>query len=346
MSTPLLSVVIPTYNRKDLLKECLDSLLDQTYPKEDYEIVVVDDGSTDGTEDMLRQMSGEHGNLRYFRQENGGMFPAWNKAASLAKGDILVMTDSDCVAPDDFIESAAKCFRRNPDVAACTGISVPISKNNMFSPLSRYLKRALEAHKRSERVFFGLDPCARLHSDCAAIKKDAFIAVGCFDSKFNKAVSGGDLDVGYKLLKIGRGICIGGGMLIYHRQRESLGCILKRDFVFGMSDVENFRDHFRGWAGIRLHENRYINLTGCPVTLVLNMNMLKIFIFLLVLTAFLPVPGIILSALYLMWRYLNTWRSGGNVRSFIIFIAYRLLTDTPRLAGWIAGSIRYGVIYL
>ncbi|MFA5334722.1 MAG: glycosyltransferase family 2 protein, partial [Candidatus Omnitrophota bacterium] len=72
MSRLFLSVVIPTYNRKDLLKECLESLFDQTYPTEDYEIVVVDDGSTDGTEDLLRDMAAGHGNLRYFRQENGG----------------------------------------------------------------------------------------------------------------------------------------------------------------------------------------------------------------------------------------------------------------------------------
>jgi len=119
MGDPIISIVIPAYNRKDLLKECLDSLLDQTYPKEDYEIVVVDDGSTDGTEDMLRQMSGEHGNLRYFRQENGGMFPAWNKAASLAKGDILVMTDSDCVAGKNLLETIVKCFKSHPDISAC-----------------------------------------------------------------------------------------------------------------------------------------------------------------------------------------------------------------------------------
>jgi glycosyltransferase involved in cell wall biosynthesis len=67
-----ISIVIPTYNRKSKLKACLDSLFAQTCAQDSFEIIVVDDGSTDGTEAMLSRLSGENRNLRYFIQGRKG----------------------------------------------------------------------------------------------------------------------------------------------------------------------------------------------------------------------------------------------------------------------------------
>jgi len=58
---PFVSVIIPTYNRREILKKCLSALLAQTYPHDRYEIIVIDDGSTDGTREMIEQLVEEHG---------------------------------------------------------------------------------------------------------------------------------------------------------------------------------------------------------------------------------------------------------------------------------------------
>ncbi len=87
---PEVSVCIPTYNRKEYLKETLDSILAQTYT--DYEIVIVDDGSTDGTAEMLTEM-GFSGT--YYRQENAGESAARNKLIELAQGEFITFIDSD-----------------------------------------------------------------------------------------------------------------------------------------------------------------------------------------------------------------------------------------------------------
>jgi glycosyltransferase involved in cell wall biosynthesis len=77
---PRVSVIIPTYNRKDYVREAIDSVLAQTYT--DYEIIVVDDGSSDGTEAVLRERYGDR--IRYLWQENQGESVARNRGIELA----------------------------------------------------------------------------------------------------------------------------------------------------------------------------------------------------------------------------------------------------------------------
>ncbi len=96
---PTVSICIPTYNRKDYLKETLDSVLAQTY--KDYEIVVVDDGSTDGTKDMIDKLGVP---VRYYRQENSGDAAARNRLIELAQGKYLSFIDSDDLLLPDAIE--------------------------------------------------------------------------------------------------------------------------------------------------------------------------------------------------------------------------------------------------
>jgi len=86
---PKVSICVPTYNRKDYLRETLDSIFAQTY--KDYEVVVVDDGSTDGTEEMLKQESYP---IRYYWQKNCGDAAARNKMVKLAQGDDLLVHDA------------------------------------------------------------------------------------------------------------------------------------------------------------------------------------------------------------------------------------------------------------
>lgn len=87
---PLISIGVSAYNRKDYLKLCLDSLLAQTYPN--FEIIVIDDGSTDGTSEMMAEC---YPDIRYVMQENGGDGSAKNHAARIANGEYIVFNDSD-----------------------------------------------------------------------------------------------------------------------------------------------------------------------------------------------------------------------------------------------------------
>ena len=97
------SVVVVSYNRKRFLKKCLECLLWQDYPEDNYEIIVVDDGSTDGTDKMFEMMDYPQ-RVRYFcSPERLGQSKARNRGIFEAKGEVIIFTDSDAFAPPWFI---------------------------------------------------------------------------------------------------------------------------------------------------------------------------------------------------------------------------------------------------
>jgi len=100
---PLVSVCIPTYNRKDYLKETLDSVFAQTY--KDYEVVVVDDGSTDGTQEMIKNSN--YG-VRYCRAKHIGQQAVRNKLIELAESKYITFLDSDDLLFPDTLERLMK----------------------------------------------------------------------------------------------------------------------------------------------------------------------------------------------------------------------------------------------
>jgi glycosyltransferase involved in cell wall biosynthesis len=101
----LLTVVVPTYNRSHILSECLQSLLDQTLPYNEFEIIVSDDGSTDNTEDMVRCLSdGKFPHLHYLWQQNAGANRARNRAINKARGRIVLLINDDSIAAPRMLE--------------------------------------------------------------------------------------------------------------------------------------------------------------------------------------------------------------------------------------------------
>jgi glycosyltransferase involved in cell wall biosynthesis len=111
---PKVSVCIPTYNRKDYLKEALKSVFAQTY--KDYEVVIVDDGSTDGTEDMLKDSGYD---VRYYWAEHIGQAAARNKLIELARGEYITFLDSDDLLFPDAVQKLMDVIDSyGPDVFA------------------------------------------------------------------------------------------------------------------------------------------------------------------------------------------------------------------------------------
>src|ERR1700684_1962393 len=89
---PLVSVLIDTYNHERFIEQAILSVLDQDFPAPDMEILVVDDGSTDGTPEIIRKFAPR---VRYQRKSNGGQASAFNAGIPETKGDIVAMLDGD-----------------------------------------------------------------------------------------------------------------------------------------------------------------------------------------------------------------------------------------------------------
>ncbi|HKA33034.1 MAG TPA: glycosyltransferase family A protein [Candidatus Binatia bacterium] len=111
MTTPFIDVVLPTRNRANLLRRALESLLEQQYPVERFAIIIVDDGSTDETWNLL-QNAGD-ARVRPLRIEHRGPYTARNEGWRAGSGDIVAFIDDDCVANPNWLSAIAQGFARS-----------------------------------------------------------------------------------------------------------------------------------------------------------------------------------------------------------------------------------------
>ena len=99
-----LSFIIPVYNAETYIAECLDSLLCQDLPSQDYEIICVNDGSKDGSLSILKDYAGRHSNIAVIDKENGGVTTARNAGLEAAQGDFIWLPES-----NPSVESVFSC---------------------------------------------------------------------------------------------------------------------------------------------------------------------------------------------------------------------------------------------
>jgi glycosyltransferase involved in cell wall biosynthesis len=113
MGNPKVSVVVITYNRKKILEKCLSALFEQTCPKHSYEIIVVDDGSTDGTGHSVKIIqSSSPVALRYYRQDNSGVAVARNHGIMQSNGEICLLIGDDIIATPTLIQQHIKWHKK------------------------------------------------------------------------------------------------------------------------------------------------------------------------------------------------------------------------------------------
>ncbi len=189
---PTVSVVIPTYNRAHLLGRAIQSVLDQTY--RDFELIVVDDGSTDNTEEVVEGLSDER--VKYIRHEkNKGGAAARNTGIKAAKGQYIAFQDSDDEWLPEKLEKQMKVFETAPtEVGVVYTDMQRINKNGKpeywHSP--RVTNGSLINPKTSDYQVMGLGIQSTL------IRKDCFDKVGLFDEKFPRFI---DLELFIRLSK-------------------------------------------------------------------------------------------------------------------------------------------------
>ncbi len=201
-----ISVIIPTYKRIDKLRDCLDSLLKQTFPQDDYEILVVEDGSQSGAKDLVKSLQEKFPNLKYFWRENAGPAAARNVAIKVAQGEVCAFTDDDCLVPSDWLEKLWDGFQRHPEVAGVGGRMEPSEEmvnKNPFARFELYLTRVVfNLPPEREEFVSGKDsPIGATNN--IAYKTAALRAVGGFDEKFKPHIPGEERDLKERLCNAG-----------------------------------------------------------------------------------------------------------------------------------------------
>lgn len=106
----LVSVIIPAYNCKDTIEKCILSVLSQTYS--DYEVIVIDDGSTDGTYNVLKRLLNTDSRMRVISQKNAGVSNTRNKGITLANGEFVAFIDSDDYIEENYLQELIEIYEQ------------------------------------------------------------------------------------------------------------------------------------------------------------------------------------------------------------------------------------------
>ncbi|MBI5566774.1 MAG: glycosyltransferase family 2 protein [Chloroflexi bacterium] len=184
------SVVIPTYNRQTTLRQTLTALIAQDYP--DYEIIVVDDGSTDGTAEMI---DADFPAVRYVRQANRGPAVARNRGLAAATGDVVAFTDDDCLAPADWLARLAEGYRQYPEAVGGGGsLMAPpeLLVTNIFARYELYNGRVI--YHSGDQPYLGGFECPAGGTANMSYRRSVLLEVNGFDEGFPVA-AGEDADL-------------------------------------------------------------------------------------------------------------------------------------------------------
>lgn len=189
-----LSVVIPTYNRLPILQKCLQALEDQELaaPITGYEVVLVDDGSTDDTVAWLHEHGPELPHLRLIQQEHGGPAEGRNRGVTQARGDVIVFIDSDLVVTPSFLRCHAHALERRwrqRGHRRCFTYGAVINTARFDDPTG-------EPHKLQDLSF------AYFATGNVAIDRQLLEQAGLFDTRF-RLYGWEDLELGERLRQLG-----------------------------------------------------------------------------------------------------------------------------------------------
>ena len=198
------SIIIPTYNRRDILVKCLASLFDQTYPSDSYEVILVDDGSTDATDEMVRSLRPTC-RFVYLKQENKRQAAATrNVGIKNAIGEIVIFIDSDIISTRELVADHAEYHRRKENLI----LQGPVIHTADFeNPLSQ--KPRL---RDISRAFF----C----TSNVSVRRKYLLEVGLFDESFKES-GWEDHELGYRLRKLGLAVKrVSKRCIVYHYKEE------------------------------------------------------------------------------------------------------------------------------
>ncbi len=218
-----------SYNGERTLKTCLDSLERLNYP--DYEVILVDDGSTDST----RQIALAHPNFRYFRHEkNLGLSVARNTGIAAAAGDIIAFTDADCRADEDWLYYLVGSLLES-DFAGMGG-------PNLLPPEDSLVAAAVMASPGGPAHVMLTDRQAEHIPGCnMAFHKQALEQIGGFDPIFHQA--GDDVDLCWRLQQAGLKIGFSPSAFVWHYRRPAIGAYLKQQRGYGDAEALLVRKH-------------------------------------------------------------------------------------------------------
>jgi GT2 family glycosyltransferase len=218
---PRVSVVICTYNGSATIRDCLDGLAKLEYP--DFEVIVIDDGSTDGTGDLARAYD-----VRLVRTENRGLSAARNLGMELATGEILAYTDDDAYPDPHWLHYLVQAFR--------SGEYMAVGGPNLPPPGDGLIAEAVANSPGGPTHVLLSDREAEHIPGCnMAFRTDALRELGGFDPQFRTA--GDDVDVCWRIQQAGWKVGFHPSALVWHHRRKTVRTYWKQQTGYGKAEA-------------------------------------------------------------------------------------------------------------
>jgi len=221
LSWPLISVIVCTYNGSKTIRDCLEGLLALEYPN--YEVIIVDDGSTDGTREIVKQYG-----FRVISTANRGLSSARNTGLEAASGEIVAYLDDDAFPDPHWLTFLASSFMNTRHV----GFGGPNIPPLGDGPIAECVAAApggpihvLVSDQEAEHI-----PGCNM-----AFRKDALKAVGGFDSQFR--IAGDDVDLCWSLQQRGWTLGFSPAAVVWHHRRNSVQAYWRQQVNYGKAEA-------------------------------------------------------------------------------------------------------------
>lgn len=198
MRYPLVSIVVPTYNRKEKLKLTIETLEKSDYPKDNIEILIVDDCSNDNTKKVVNKLIRRYKNIKYFKtKKNSGPAAARNIGIKNSRGGIIFFTDDDGIIPRNWIKDFVEFYQKHRGIYGIGGIlKAPI--DNIFAKLERVKNQILGIQIKG--IMIGRSNVPIGFTSNLSYRKEVFDKIGHFDENF-KVPAGEDLEFKKRVAK-------------------------------------------------------------------------------------------------------------------------------------------------
>lgn len=213
--TPRISIVIPVWNGETRIAATLDALSRQTAPDNLFEVIVVDNGSTDSTVDIIRR----YPFATLLSEPQPGSYRARNRGVAVARGEYILFTDGDCIPVPEWVEEALKEIEKDPGIGIWAGQIRMFMEPGAAFFSARY-ENLINGFNQKRNTQAG--SCVTANWLC---RRDTLLAVGGFD---DAALSGGDIDCSNRFLAAGHQICYAPSMIVGHPTRANLGELARK----------------------------------------------------------------------------------------------------------------------
>lgn len=230
----LLSVVIPALNSESTIGLTLSSIFSSSFPRDLFEVLVVDDGSSDGTVEVAQRFP-----VRVERCAKRGIGPPRNLGIRMAKGNIVCLTDSDCVVEKNWLEKIWGFFGAHSDADGVGGpvFPYPVSQNKIQRLTGELFVEDQGYPRGMKKVLFGSMSGMIFGSNCA-YKKDAITSAGGYSEP-----GGSNLELAWRLASLGWNLFFDPEIRISHIFPFDLKSIFEQQFRWGTQSMQMKRLH-------------------------------------------------------------------------------------------------------